>query len=74
MQHEGKYNRKTTQKKKIRIFILSKVTKKLPPREFVSFLLRHFGKVRIWDQKERLGERILCISQNSLSVQLFLVL
>lgn len=65
---------KQHRKKKIRIFVLSKVTKKLPPREFVSFLLRHFGKVRIWDQKERLGDRILCISQNSLSVQLFSVL
>lgn len=65
---------KQHRKKKSEFFVLSKVTKKLPPREFVSFLLRHFGKVRIWDQKERLGDRILCISQNSLSVQLFLVL
>lgn len=59
---------KQHRKKNLNFCFKSKVTKKLPPREFVPFLLRHFGKVRIWDQKERLGDRILCISQNSLSV------
>lgn len=50
------------EKKESEFCFKGKVTKKLPPRVFVSFLLRHFGKVRIWGQKERLGVRILCIS------------
>lgn len=47
---------KQEEKKSQNFFVRVKyIIKKLPLRIFVSLLLRHFGKARIWGQKERTG-------------------